>query len=258
MNNITRGMDLFIPQIRTSFSQFPKWYTSNIRHQIKCLRTLRKKYKSHPTDHNLNHIKTAEDNLQNSIQQAKANFEATLVHNFAFRNDSKIYQHVRNITKSASIPATVFFDDSSATRDIDKATLFNRYFYSAFSQSTYSLPNFDDMPSTNSTTDSINITEDEVHTALLSLDSSKTIGIDGISAAVLKNCAIVLTKPLHYLFSYSIYHCWLPSEWQIHCITPISKLATKIVLLITDLYPYTALFPRYLNILFVKKLQILF
>ena len=168
-NNITRGMDLFIPKIRTSSSQFPKWYTSNIRHQIKCLRTLRKKYKSHPTDHNLNCIKTAEDNLQNSIQQAKANFEANLVHNFAFSNDSKIYQHVRNITKSASIPATVFFNDSSATHDIDKATLFNRYFYSVFSQSTYSLPLFEDMPSTNSTIDSINITEDEVHTALLSL-----------------------------------------------------------------------------------------
>ena len=90
----------------------PKLWFSKIRshicHQIKCLRTLRKKYKSHPTDHNLNCIKTAEDNLQNSIQQAKSNFEANLVHNFAFSNDSKIYQHVRNITKSASIPATVF------------------------------------------------------------------------------------------------------------------------------------------------------
>ena len=160
----------------------------------------------------MNRIKTAEDNLQNSIQQAKANFEANLVHNFAFSNDSKIYQHVRNITKSASIPATVFFDDSSATHDIDKATLFNRYFYSVFSQSTYSLSLFEDMPSTNSTIDSINITEDEVHTALLSLDSSKATGIDGISPAVLKNCVIVLTKPLHYLFSYAIYHCCLPSK----------------------------------------------
>ena len=60
-----------------------------------------------------------------------------------------------------------------------------------FSQSTYSLPLFEDMPSTNSTIDSVNITEDEVHTALLSLDSSKVTGIDGISPAVLKNCAIV-------------------------------------------------------------------
>jgi len=116
-------MNLFIPKIRISSSSFPKWYTTNIRHQIKCLQTLRKKYKSHPTDHNFNRIKIAEDNLKNCIQQAKANFEANLVDNFAFFNDPKILQHVGSITKSAFIPATVFFDDSSATQDIDKATL---------------------------------------------------------------------------------------------------------------------------------------
>ena len=60
-NNITREMNLFIPKIRTSSSQFPKWYTSNICHQIKCLWTLQKKNKSHPTDHNLNRIQTAEN-----------------------------------------------------------------------------------------------------------------------------------------------------------------------------------------------------
>ena len=113
------------------------------------------------------------------------------------------------------------------------------------------------MPTTNSTTDSVNITEDEVYTALLSLDSSKATSIDGISPAVLKNCAIVLTKPLHYLFSYVIYHCvFLPNDRYIA--SPLfSKLATKIVLLIIDLYPYSALCPRYSNILFMKKLQIL-
>ena len=69
--------------------------------------------------------------------------------------------------------------------------------------------------------DSISITEEEVYNALLSLDSTKETGIDGISPAVLKNYAIVLIKPLHYLFSYAILNCCLPSEWQIHCIIPI-------------------------------------
>ena len=226
-DSISSGMDLFIPKIRTRSSQFPKWYTSNIHHQIKCLRSLRKKYKSHHTDSNLTRIKVAEDKLQTSIQQAKANFEANLVHNFAYNNDSKIFQHVRNITKSASFPATVFLDDSSATQDIDKATLFNSYFFSVFSRNTYSLPQFDDMPSTNSIIDSISITEEEVYNTLIALDSAKATGIDGISPAVLKNCATALTKPLHYLFSYAICYCCLPSEWQIHCIIPIFKAGNK-------------------------------
>jgi len=63
------------------------------------------------------------------------------------------------------------------------------------------------MSSTNSTIDSISFTEEEVYNALLLLDSTKATGIDGISPAVLKNCAIVLAKPLHYLFSYAILNC---------------------------------------------------
>ena len=140
---------------------------------------------------------------------------------------TKIFKHVRNITKSASIPSTVFFNDNSATEDFDKATLFNKYFYSVFSESSYVLPQFQDMPSTNSTTDSINFTEDEVYSALSSLDSTKATGIDGISPAVLKNCASVLTKPLCYLFSLIILCCCLPSEWKTHCIIPIFKSGNK-------------------------------
>jgi len=95
----------------------------------------------------------AEDILQNCN---KVNFEANLVHNFGFSNNSKIFQHLRSIAKSAYITTTVFFDDTSTTQDIDKATLFNRCFY--ISQNTYQ---FEDMPSTNSTVDSISFTEEE-------------------------------------------------------------------------------------------------
>ena len=139
-------MHIFVPKFKLKSSQSPKWFTSNIRHQIKCLRTLRKKYKSRPTEHNLLRVKTAEETLQASIQQAKANFEAKLVNNFAFSNDSKIFQYVRNLTKSTSIPSTILYDNTSASQDFDKANLFNKYFYSVFSRSTYSLPNFEMCP----------------------------------------------------------------------------------------------------------------
>ena len=220
-------MHIFVPKFKLKSSQSPKWFTSNIRHQIKCLRTLRKKYKSRPTEHNLLRIKTAEETLQASIQQAKANFEAKLVSNFAFSNDSKIFQYVRNLTKSASIPSTIFYDNTSASQDLDKANLFNKYFYSVFSRSTYSLPNFENMPRASVSLDSIYISEEDVYDVLLSLDPHKATGIDGISPAILKHCTSVLVKPLHYLFSYAIHYYSLPSEWQIHCITPIFKSGDK-------------------------------
>ena len=82
------------------------------------------------------------------------------------------------------------------------------------------------MPPTSMSLDSIYISE-EVYDALSSLDPHKATGINGISPAILKHCASVLVKPLHYLFSYAIHYYSLPSEWQIHCITPIFKSGEK-------------------------------
>ena len=55
------------------------------------------------------------------------------------------------------------------------------------------------MPSANSTTDSISITEDKVYYTLSSVDPTKATSIDGISLAVIKKCASVLTKPLYII-----------------------------------------------------------
>ena len=49
-----------------------------------------------------------------------------------------------------------------------------------------------------------------------------------------------------------------PPNGRSIALPPFSKLATKIVLLIIDPYSYSALCLRHLNILFTKKLQILF
>ena len=115
------------------------------------------------------------------------------------------------------------------------------------------------MPPTNSTIDSISITEEEIYNTLISLDSTKATGIDGISPAVLKYCALPLTKPLHYLFSYAIYYCYtFLQNGKSIALSQFSKLAIKIVLPTTDPYLYFALHPRYSNILFMKKSLVLF
>jgi len=145
-------------------------------------------------------------------------------------------KHVQQKQKnSEGLPVTctihiksVVYNHTSATHDIDKANLFNKYFYSVFSHSPYSLPDYEDMPSTTTISlDSISICEEEVYDALSSLDPHKATGIDGFSPTILKHCAIVLAKPLNYLFSFALQYSILPSEWQIYCITPIFKSGDK-------------------------------
>ena len=156
-------MNIYILKIRTQPNQSLKWLTPGIRHQIKCLWTLRRKLKLYPTEYTTAHLKTVEDNLQKSIKLAKANFESLFINNFAFNNDSKIYQYVRSLSKSASTPSTIFFQSNTAIMDMDKANLFNQFFFSIFTQSSCSLPNYNELPSTSSPLSAIQIYQEDVY-----------------------------------------------------------------------------------------------
>ena len=82
------------------------------------------------------------------------------------------------------IPNTVVYKNRSPSLDTDRANLHNKYFYSMFSQSTYSLPPLSHMPPTSFSLNSVNVTEEDVHHALTSLDPNKAFGSDNISPAL--------------------------------------------------------------------------
>ena len=100
----------------------------------------------------------------------------------------------------------------SAQDDFSKASLFNQYFYSAFSTSRLDLP--DDVIIINSSIDnhlvSVSIAGDEVLEILNSFDPQKSTGIDGIGPKILKHCALSLYKPLYFLFTLSLR---IPTDW---------------------------------------------
>ena len=109
-------------------------------------------------------------------------------------------------------------DSFAATQRVDKASLFNNYFYSVFVRSSYQLPPISDLKQPLSFLSEINISELDVFGTLRSLDPSKAMGCDKISQKLLKNCALALYQPLHHLFSLSLSQSYLPSEWRTHLI----------------------------------------
>ena len=73
----------------------------------------------------------------------------------------------------------------------------------------------------------VTISSSEVFEVLSALDTSKAMGVDGIGPLILKECAHVLFKPIHHLFSLSLSHQSIPVEWRTHFITPIHKSGTR-------------------------------
>ena len=108
----------------------PNWFNSNIRHHIKCLRTLWHKLNKHPTDYNKMKYKNSSNLLQTKI--SSANYESDLITSFASNNNSKVYKYIRGLTKSHTIPPTLHHGFIIADSDTDKANIFNDYFYSGF------------------------------------------------------------------------------------------------------------------------------
>ena len=110
---------------------------------------------------------------------------------------------------------------------MDKASLFNDYFYSVFTQSSYTIPPVSDILTPTITCSDIDITEEEVFHALISLDPSKSAGYDQISPKLLKHCAPALYSVLHHLFRLCLDQSYIPSDWRMHLITPILKSGDK-------------------------------
>ena len=113
-----------------------------------------------------------------------------------------------------------------ATTDFDKASLFNSFFESVYSQPNFPIDVNNFQPCTQKgTLDIINITDMDVYTALINLYTTKACGIDGIGPKVLRFCALPLYPIIYHLFSIilCLWYCVLPLEWKLHCIVLIHK-----------------------------------
>ena len=62
-------------------------------------------------------------------------------------NKSKHILLYKNLTKSHSLPTSLHMDSIVFEEDFDKANAFNEYFHSVFTQSSFILPDINDLPS---------------------------------------------------------------------------------------------------------------
>ena len=175
---------------------------SNVRRKCKKC-TLRRKCNKHPTATMRTKIEESEKSLQAEISKAKIDYKANLVSSCANNSNNKIYQYIKNITKSSSIPQTLFHNSSPISSDLSKAEAFNKYFHSVFIQDPRCHCVFD-YPSASDSLSEVTILDTDVYNVLANLDTSKATGPDEIPPIVLSTCASALCKPLH-LFTCFVY-----------------------------------------------------
>ena len=68
-----------------------------------------------------------------NINKAKSCYTVKLVKDFTPSNNAKIYSHIRSISKYGQLPSKMFFNDTAASSDLEKANIFNQYFFFVYS-----------------------------------------------------------------------------------------------------------------------------
>ena len=79
---INSSIDQFIPKFPVKHAHQPKWFNSTIRHKIKCLRTLKRKYFNCPTDRTKVKLTNLQEEIQLMIVEAKLQQVQLKIRNF--------------------------------------------------------------------------------------------------------------------------------------------------------------------------------
>ncbi len=112
----------YVPLVRISNSNTPKWFNSEIRHHINRLRYRRRQFRIKPSNAARSTLDFEEKILQEKINKARSTWERNLVDEFAGSSNHKIYTHIRSLSNSSSLPSPMFLETSDPQVQAD---LFN-------------------------------------------------------------------------------------------------------------------------------------
>ena len=207
----------------TSKKNLP-WLNRNI---IKAIRERNRAFKRAKKSRKSEHMqkyKKQRNMITNMLRSAKLNF----FKNLDPSSPKSFWKVAKFLTKqSSTIP--ILQDDYGDTiqDDTEKASLLNDFFSKCFNRALPPLGRTDyeeiDLSITGECPEDILCSEEEVEQMLLSLDTTKSSGSDGISAIMLKETAFSITPGITKLFNISIRTGTIPEAWKISSIVPIPK-----------------------------------
>ena len=85
---VSAAMELFIPKVRLRSFQFPQWFSPELRHKFKCLRTMEGLCAKKPTQSKLRKLEVAEVEFRSLAESTKTSFEHGLINDFTSRETS--------------------------------------------------------------------------------------------------------------------------------------------------------------------------
>ncbi len=188
---ITPAINRHVPLSRVFQNSHPNWFTEEIRHNTKCIRTLTRSLQKKHTSSKLSKLEQLETKNQSLILLAKIDYDANLALRLA-SNPKRLFSKLKHLTKPHRTQSSFWHNNHLINDPTAVEEAFNSYFNTTFStQSDFVLPSIEFLPTPSEQLYEISFSITEVYQTLTFLDSTKSPGNDNISPKVIKHCADV-------------------------------------------------------------------
>ena len=225
---LKENMNLHIPKTKpkSSFKNPPLWMNQDAKNAIKVKKKTWRKYQSQQTVWSAKKHREAQNQCTRKIKNIKKSFERKIV-NEAKTDPKSFWKYVKSQTKySESIPKLRKSDDTYAESDTDKASTFNAFFSSVFTQDDNEDPQ---LPNRTFKTSlgSFSVSKEDVINELSRINCSKSAGPDGLHPRLLFELRSTIAEPLCHIYNLSIKESYVPKDWKTAHVVPIFKKGDK-------------------------------
>lgn len=208
----------FTPKISLKNNTFPKWFS---RELIKMI---------HEKDYYLKMKKKTNNELYTSLYNEKRKQvkreKKTNLKNYQMNIESLLktnprcfFSYTKSLRKSNNLPAEMRWGNHTSDNMKDTVNLFAKYFSSVYDISDPS----DNNPVTETVTDYLNFTNNDLLTIIQNMDKNQTSSPDGIPSIFFIYTGHTITQPLSIIFRKSLNEMIYPNAFKISFLCPIHK-----------------------------------
>ena len=214
-------IDSTIPKVKWKSRKLKHWFSPSTINLIHKKSKLYKAMRKHPTAANKLKYRTI-SNLVRTMTRCETKKRAIDLSQSS-PTIKKFWSWVNSVKRHRTRLPPLHSENTIITDDCAKADVFNKYFYSVFTDENTS--NLEALQSSltflSSIIQSVTFTSEDVYYELTNLDTSKACDPDHITPKLLKLSAEFISGPLSQLFNQSMLSGTLPKDWTTANIVPI-------------------------------------
>lgn len=213
----------FVPKVSIRRSNFPSWYTPELKNLVRLKNQAHAKYKSSLSLTDYRSFSLLRANFKFKSRECYRSYISRIESSLS-SNPRYFWSFIRKSRSSSTIPSNLVYGDFSCSNPADAANLFSKFFSSIYSTSTSPLPSSSSTFSPQFSLPSCSLfTLDDVSKALCSLRNIKSVGPDGLQGHYLYMLRDVIAWPLFLLFRMSVESGVFPAALKIGAISPLLK-----------------------------------